>query len=115
MARPVVFFDIATTDAPSLFGFYRELFGWEIDADNPLGYGMVAAAEGGIPGGIGTAGEGAAKGVTIVVGVDDVQAHLDKAEALGGKTVVPPYDIEGIGTLAEFTDTQGNRIQLWKQ
>ncbi|GAA1288975.1 hypothetical protein Psi02_18150 [Planotetraspora silvatica] len=115
MARPVVFFDIATSDAPSLFGFYADLFDWRIDADNPMGYGLVEAAEDGVPGGIGTAAEGAAKGVSIVVAVDDVQGHLDRAEALGGKTVVPPYEVPGTGTLAEFTDPQGNRIGLWKR
>ncbi|WP_214327117.1 VOC family protein [Nonomuraea sediminis] len=113
MGRPVVFFDIATTDAAQLFGFYKELFDWKIDADNPMGYGM--ADTGGLPGGIGTAQEGAAKGVSIVVDVDDVPAYLARAEALGGKTVVPPYDIEGTGTLAECTDPQGNRIGLWKR
>jgi predicted enzyme related to lactoylglutathione lyase len=113
MGRPVVFFDIATTDASQLFGFYRELFDWKIDADNPMGYGMTET--GGIPGGIGTAQEGNARGVSIVVDVDDVQSYLDRVEALGGKTVVPPYEIEGTGTLAEFTDPQGNRIGLWKR
>ncbi|NUR89205.1 MAG: VOC family protein [Nonomuraea sp.] len=113
MGRPVVFFDIATTDAPSLFGFYRERCDWQIDTDNPMAYGM--ADTGGIPGGIGTAQEGAARGVSIVVDGDDVPGYLARAEALGGKTVVPPYEIEGTGTLAEFTDPQGNRIGLWKK
>lgn len=113
MARPVVFFDIATADAPKLFDFYRELFDWKIDADNPMGYGM--AETGGIPGGIGTAQAGAQQGVSIVVDVDDVQGYLSRAQSLGGTTVVPPYDIEGIGTLAEFADPQGNRIGLWKR
>ncbi|MFI9594072.1 VOC family protein [Nonomuraea sp. NPDC052265] len=113
MSRPVVFFDIATTDAPQLFGFYRELFDWKIDAGDPIGYGMTDT--GGIPGGIGTAQEGAPKGVSVVVDVDDVQAYLERAEALGGRTVVPPYEIEGTGTLTEFTDPQGNRIGLWKR
>jgi uncharacterized protein len=112
MGRPVVFFDIAATDAPALFGFYTELFDWRIDAANPMGYGLTETGEGGIPGGI---GEGEAKGVSIVVAVDDVQAYLDKAEALGGKTLVPPYDVPDTGTLAEFTDPQGNRIGLWKR
>jgi hypothetical protein len=28
-------------DGERLRGSYAELFGWEIDADNPLGYGIV--------------------------------------------------------------------------
>jgi uncharacterized protein len=115
MARPVVWFDIATTDGPTLFGFYQELFGWEIDSDNPTQYGMVSAAEGGIGGGIGTAQDGAARGVSVYVDVDDAQAYLTRAETLGGKTVVPPYEVPGVGMLAEFTDPQGNRIGVWQR
>jgi predicted enzyme related to lactoylglutathione lyase len=115
MGRPVVHFDIATSDAPKLFGFYTDLFGWKIDADNPMGYGMLESGEGGIPGGIGTASEGAPTGVSVVVDVDDVQGYLDRAQALGGKILVPPYDIPGTGTLAEFLDPQGNRIGLWRR
>ncbi|MBO3750877.1 VOC family protein [Streptosporangiaceae bacterium NEAU-GS5] len=114
MTRPVVWFDIATTDGPALFGFYQELFGWEIE-NTPMGYGMITPGEGGIGGGIGTAEEGSAKGVSVYVDVDDAQAYLDRAETLGGKTVVPPYEVPGVGKLAEFTDPQGNRIGVWQR
>jgi predicted enzyme related to lactoylglutathione lyase len=50
--------------------------------------------------------------VTVYVGVDDVAAHLAKAEALGGKTLVPPVELPH-GTFAWFTDPDGNTIGLW--
>ena len=47
------------------------------------------------------------------VQVDDVQGYLDKAGALGGKTLVPPVEIP-TGTFAWFADPDGNTIGLWK-
>jgi uncharacterized protein len=45
--------------------------------------------------------------------VDDPQAYLKRAEALGGKTLVPPVEIP-TGTFAWFADPDGNAIGLWK-
>jgi predicted enzyme related to lactoylglutathione lyase len=47
------------------------------------------------------------------VQVDDVQAFLDKANSLGGRTLVPPVNIT-TGTFAWFSDPEGNRIGLFK-
>jgi predicted enzyme related to lactoylglutathione lyase len=46
------------------------------------------------------------------VEMDDLQAYLDKAASLGGKTLVPPVPIP-TGTLARMQDPEGN-IGLWK-
>jgi hypothetical protein len=46
--------------------------------------------------------------VTVYVEVDSLQAYLDKAGKLGGKTVVPPNDVPGAGTFALFNDLSGN-------
>jgi predicted enzyme related to lactoylglutathione lyase len=47
------------------------------------------------------------------VQVDNVQSYLEKAGALGGKTLVPPVEIP-TGTFAWFADADGNTIGLWK-
>ena len=52
--------------------------------------------------------------MTVYVQVDDVQAYLDKAESLGGKTVVPPAEVPGMGQFAWMSDLDGNTIGLWK-
>lgn len=41
MGQPVVHFEIVGKDAQKLHGYYSELFGWEIDAGNPMNYGIV--------------------------------------------------------------------------
>ena len=35
MGQPVVHFEIIAKDGEALKGYYSELFGWEIDSDNP--------------------------------------------------------------------------------
>jgi len=52
--------------------------------------------------------------VTVYVQVDNLQATLDKAAELGGKTLVPPTEIPGMGSFAWLTDIDGNVSGLWK-
>ena len=111
MAQPVVHFEVAGKDAKKLQDFYAKLFDWKIDANNPMEYGMVEAADGGIAGGVGPSPTGAGH-VTFYVQVPDLQAALDAAEALGGKTVTPPMDVPGGPSLAHFTDPEGNFVGL---
>jgi uncharacterized protein len=113
-AHPVVHFEISARDPRALHTFYSLLFGWTINADNPMGYGLVKAeGKGGIGGGIGSA-EGGAFGVTFYVAVPNLDATLRKVGELGGRTVVPPTTIPNMVTYALFTDPQGNRIGLIK-
>ncbi len=41
MGRPVVHFEIVGKDADKLKRYYSELFGWEINSDNPMNYGTI--------------------------------------------------------------------------
>ena len=115
MGAPVTHFEVHGKDGDTLKKFYGELFDWHVDSDNPMDYGMVDThgGERGINGGITKDMNGAAF-VTIYVEVDDLQAALDKAEKLGGTTVLPPSDVPGGPSLALFTDPAGNRIGLAK-
>lgn len=112
MPNPVVHFEIVGKDGRRLQQFYGELFGWTINADNPHGYGLVDTGSGGIGGGIGTTD--GPNWVTIYVEVPDLQATLQKAESLGGRTLMPPTEIPGAATLAMFADPEGNIIGLLK-
>jgi predicted enzyme related to lactoylglutathione lyase len=113
MANAVIHFEILGRDAAALQSYYGALFGWKIDASNPMNYGMVPADEGGIGGGVGPA-MGGTPMVTFYVQVDDLQAALDKAEGLGGKTVMPPMDVPGGPSIAQFSDPEGNIVGLVK-
>jgi predicted enzyme related to lactoylglutathione lyase len=111
MANPVVHFEVLGKDAAKLQTFYGKLFGWKVDANNPMQYGMVEAGTGGIGGGVGPTQDGSTL-VTFYVQVDDLQAALDKAEKLGAKTIMPPMDIPDGPKIAQFADPEGNTIGL---
>ncbi len=109
--NPVTWFEILGNDGASLQKFYGDLFGWKIDAANPMNYGMVEGKDGGIGGGI-SAAQDAKPQVTVYVVVDDLQAMLDKAKGLGGEIVMPPMDVPGGPKIAQFKDPQGNVIGI---
>lgn len=112
MGKPVVHFEVLGKDGDKLQQFYGDLFDWKITADNPMNYGLVdTQSTEGIAGGVGENPEGA--GVTFFVQVEDLQDSLDKAERLGGRTLVPPTDL-GMVELAFFADPENNRIGLLK-
>ena len=112
MPNPVVHFEIMGKDAAATQKFYAEVFGWDINANNPMNYGTVAAQEGnGIGGGVGNNPQGATY-VTVYAAVADLQATLDKAEAAGGTTVMFPTEIPGVVTMAMFKDPDGNLIGI---
>ena len=114
MSNPVLHFEIVCKDAGAGQGFYRDLFDWKITSDNPWNYGLVEkGSEDGIGGGItGMNPEMSQPGVMIYVEVEDLQATLDKAESLGGKTTMPIMEIPGMVTLAHFSDPDGNIIGI---
>jgi hypothetical protein len=111
MAHPIVHFEILGPDGAALQKYYADLFGWEIDTNNPANYGMVKDIPPGIGGGVGPSQDGTAF-VTVYVQSDDLQASLDKAESLGGKKVMEPMDIPGGPSIAMFADPQGNVVGL---
>jgi predicted enzyme related to lactoylglutathione lyase len=75
MGQPVVHFEIIGKDAEKLKAYYEALFGWNIDSNNPINYGMVprernVSGEGvGIGGGIAAGPEGYPGHVTFYVAV----------------------------------------------
>jgi uncharacterized protein len=112
VANPVGWFEIHAKDGKKAQDFYASLFGWNVDTNNPMSYGMVqSTGDGGIGGGI-TGPNGPM--VTIYVNVDDLAATLKKAEGLGGSTVMPPMDVPGGPSIAQFKDPEGNIIGIMK-
>jgi uncharacterized protein len=120
MGQPVVHFEVLAKDGDKLKSYYAELFGWQIDSNNPMRYGTVdregnVNADGvGIGGGIGPAPEGYDGHVTFYVEVPDVEAALANAERLGGTRMMGPDQVmEGL-ELGLFNDPEGHLIGLVK-
>ena len=117
MGAPVAYFEIVSPDAPRARSFYNELFGWTtVDIGDPT-YTMVDTGAGGgaIGGGIGEPQRPTDPGGTkIYVRVEDLQATLDRAGSLGGRTVVPPTALPGeFGSFAVLSDPDGQLVGLW--
>jgi predicted enzyme related to lactoylglutathione lyase len=120
MGQPVVHFEIIGKDPDKLQSYYSDLFGWEIDSDNPMNYGMVQRDANvnpngiGIGGGIGPGPEGYSGHVTFYVEVPDVEAALAKAESLGGSRMMgPEKPMEGV-EIGLFNDPEGHTVGVVK-
>ena len=120
MGQSVVHFEIVGEDAAKLTSYYSDLFGWKIDSDNPMNYGIVSRegnvnAEGiGIGGGVGAGPEGYPGHVTFYVEVPDVEAALAKAEGLGGSRMMGPEKVMDGVEIGLFNDPEGHLVGVVK-
>ena len=112
MGQPVVHFEIGCRDSAKTAAFFSKLFDWKTTAAGPAAM-IDTGGSVGIQGHITALGHEPHHYVTVYVQVDDLKAYLDKAQSLGGKTLVPPVEIP-TGTFAWFADPDGNTIGLWK-
>ena len=120
MSQPVVHFEIIDKDGNKLQGYYSELFGWKIDASNPMNYGVIQRdgntdPDGaGIGGGVAAGPEGYGGHVTFYVGVPDVEAALAKAESLGGTRMMGPETVMESIEIGQFQDPEGHLVGVVK-
>lgn len=112
MGQPVIHFEIGCQDSGKTSEFFSNLFGWNMQPMGPATM-INTGSTNGIQGHISALGHEPHHYTIFYVQVDDVQAYLNKAGALGGKTLVPPVEIP-TGTFAWFADPEGNTIGLWK-
>ena len=117
MGAPVVHWEINSNNAGPLQEFYSKLFGWTVNANNPMNYVLVNTGNKlGTNGGIGQndPNQPVPPAVTFYVQVNDLQSTLDMAQSMGGMTVMPPMEIPDMVTMAMFRDPEGNTIGLVK-
>jgi len=108
--------ELMTTDAAAAKRFYTQLLGWTTeDMSMPEMTYTVVKAGGTEVGGIMAmppqlAGTPSHWGTYITV--DDVDATVRKAEALGAKICMPPTDIPNVGRFATLQDPQGAVVSV---
>jgi predicted enzyme related to lactoylglutathione lyase len=105
MPNAVIHFEIGCRDSARTQQLYRDLFDWKIDAASIQGAG--------ISGHITALGHEPHNYTIFYVQVEDVAAHIAKAESLGCKKLVGPVPIP-TGTFAWIADPDGNAIGLFK-
>jgi predicted enzyme related to lactoylglutathione lyase len=108
MGNPVVQFQILSKTPEETAQFYANLFGWTVNADNPLGYREISTgAQEGINGGIWPAPPQATNFVQLFIAVDNVRMLSEKAEKAGAKVIIPPTTLPDGGEIAVLHDPQG--------
>ena len=124
MSGRVVHFEVPSDDGDRARGFYKEIFGWQVQTMPEMGgYTLVMSGPSGdsgpteagfINGGMLSRDEAATPGPVIVVDVDSIDATLAKIGGQGGSTVVGKTPVGDMGFAAYFKDPEGNVIGLWE-
>lgn len=125
MNRPI-HFEIQVDDLQRAAQFYRDLFDWKIEQWPGMDYWMVMTApqdstEPGINGGMlkrpcpAPAPQQGTNAFVCTVGVDNIDAVIEKGLSLGAKIAMPKFDIGGMAWQAYLIDTEGNTFGLHQQ
>jgi len=113
MGRPVIFFDIGCEDKDSTVEFYTKLFGWSSVSSSPYSDTIDTNNEDGITGAITALGHEPHSYCMIYVEVEDIDDYLEKAEAMGGETLIPRTENPNGGHFfAWLADPEGTVIGL---
>ena len=97
--------------------FYQAVFGWHFAPWGPPNFYLIRTGpeeDRGLQGALQERrqkldGSGQ-RGYECTIGVDDLDAILALIPSNGGTIVSQPFVIEGVGRLAFFQDTEGNRV-----
>lgn len=110
-----IWYELMTPDAQASRAFYQGVVGWNIDADSAMPgdteYRILHAPDGDVGGMLTLSPDmlagGAKPGWLGYVGVDDVDATVEKLKAAGGSIHIQPQDIPNVGRFAMVADPQG--------
>ena len=108
MTSPVVQFQILSKHPDETANFYSALFGWTVQANNPMDYRQIdTGSPEGIQGGIWPAPPQAPNMTQLFAAVDNVKAAAEKAVTLGAKVIIPPTTLPGGDEMAVLQDPHG--------
>lgn len=118
-ANPVVYFEIPVTDMARAEQFYTAVFGFSFDKEVIDGYDMaffpLNDTMSGITGALakGDVYRPSKEGIILYFRTGDMETSLHKVLEQGGKILYPATVNEKYGFIvAEFEDSEGNRIAL---
>lgn len=114
--NPVVYFEIPVTDLERAVRFYGAVFGFRFERETIDGNDMALfPLTEGQPGITGALAKGSAyvpskSGRILYFRAKDIDETLARANANSGKTLYPITKVGETGFVAEFPDSEGNRI-----
>lgn len=118
-SHPVVYFEIPVQNMDRAIRFYEGVFQFTFKKEYIDGYSMALFpfedTQSGITGALakGDVYQPTKSGVLLYFATDSIQVTLRKATDHGGKVLYPIQD-NGVGLVAEFEDSEGNRIALFQ-
>jgi predicted enzyme related to lactoylglutathione lyase len=118
-SNPVVYFEIPVIDMDRATKFYSTVFNFKFDStiidNNIMALFPFTQEDSGISGALakGEIYKPTKDGVLIYFNTVNIDETLRLANANGGQILYPKTD-NGIGHVAEFEDTEGNRIALYQ-
>lgn len=118
MTNPVSSFEIPVSKMDRAIKFYEAVLEIGLERQNIDGYEMALfPSNPGAPGATGALAKGdvyvpAKAGPVVYFDVGDIDAVLARATAQGGKILYPRKDVGEFGMVAEFEDSEGNRIAI---
>lgn len=116
--NPVVYFEIPVTDLDRAIRFYTAVFNFTFEKTridhNEMALFPLSDALPGISGGLakGEIYKPTLDGVVIYFHTNSIEQTLQKAIANGGQELYPKTSNGELGFVAEFRDSEGNRIAL---
>ncbi len=118
MPRPI-HFEIHASDPEKLVKFYTDVFGWKINHLPQMNYWLIDTGGGdGINGGLmkrvgpAPAESNPVSAFVCSLGVDSVDAYVERALKAGGTMASPKMAIPGIGWQAYVKDPDQNIVGL---
>ncbi|SFS03087.1 VOC family protein [Sphingomonas jatrophae] len=106
-----IWYELMTSDADAAQAFYAAVTGWTIAPSGMPGidYRILMAPDGEAIGGLMTAPPGFGDGPTwfAYYGVTDTDAKAAEIEAAGGRILMPPMSLGGVGRMALLADPWG--------
>jgi len=116
VGNPVTQFQIISKAPEETARFYGALFGWNIDANNPMGYRRIdTGSPQGIQGGIWPAPPQSPDFVQLFIAVEDMKASVERAQQLGARVLIPPTQLPEGDEMAVLQDPQSLTFGLWRK
>jgi predicted enzyme related to lactoylglutathione lyase len=123
----VVHFEMPAEDRERVAKFYSDVFGWQMQLmgqdfgdyilattteSTEAGPTKPGAINGGFFPKTGPGSGNQPPIPSVVIEVEDIQAHMQKVKDAGGKIDAEPQEIPGVGQWVRFTDTEGNNVSM---
>ena len=104
-------FAINADDVDRARGFYETVFGWTFTPWGPPGFYQTRDVGSGVLGALQQRRDWGRKKLhafETTIGVEDIRAALAAVTANGGRVLMQPFLIDGVGEIGYFEDPEGN-------